>query len=46
MYWSHADAQAYRKWFWKACVVIINQQLIRDGEGKHEKSVVRKRGVP
>ncbi len=46
MYWSHADARTYEKWFVEREFRIVRRTFVPDGESEHALFLVQKRPAP
>ncbi len=43
MYWSHADAETYRRWFVAAGFQVLDESFVPEGTGGHQKFLLRRR---
>ena len=42
MYWSHTDADTYRRWFLKSGFGVLDEVFVPEGKGGHQKFLLRK----
>jgi hypothetical protein len=44
MFWSHADAETYRRWLTASSFDVVEQKFIPEGDSGHELFLARARG--